>query len=264
MTAVAGLGPVVRFRDWLGRYLAGFGGEPTVILCAAPALLIVSHYQGQTGYYRTFVGDRFDAAPFAPALGHFWWFGMSLFLYFVMPLVIAVATRGSFFRRYGLGLGDWRAGLGLTGLLLAVMLPATWYASKLDAFRGYYPLAGSAAYQLAIGGKQVVSLGLFVAYELGYFAYFIGWEFLYRGWMLNGLLRPYGRVGAVLIQTVPFAIMHLGKAELEALGSIVAGLALGLLALRTRSFWYGALVHGVVAVWMDWLSAKGALFPPAA
>jgi membrane protease YdiL (CAAX protease family) len=50
--------------------------------------------------------------------------------------------------------------------------------------------------------------------------------------------------------------MHLGKAELEALGSIAAGIALGVLALRTRSFWYGVLIHGVVAVWMDWLSSR--------
>ncbi len=256
-------GVVRRTLRWLRAALMGFGGEPTVILCAVPALLIVSHYQGNTGYYRTILGDRLDAAPYAPALGHFWWFGMSLCLYFVTPLLLAYATKGSFFRRYGLGLGDWKAGLGLTALLLTVMLPATWYASTLESFRGIYPLAGQAAYKLAIDGQQVVSLELFLAYELGYFAYFIGWEFLYRGWMLNGLMKHYGKAGAILIQTVPFAIMHLGKAELEALGSIVAGLALGLLALRTRSFWYGALLHGVVAVWMDWLAAKSALFPPS-
>jgi membrane protease YdiL (CAAX protease family) len=55
--------------------------------------------------------------------------------------------------------------------------------------------------------------------------------------------------------------MHMGKAEPEALGSIVAGVALGVLALRTRSFWYGVLVHASVAVWMDLLSASPALFP---
>ena len=52
---------------------------------------------------------------------------------------------------------------------------------------------------------------------------------------------------------------RLGKAEIEAMGSIVAGIALGILALRTRSFWYGVAIHGVIAVWMDWLSARSAL-----
>ena len=80
--------------------------------------------------------------------------------------------------------------------------------------------------------------------------------------MLNGLLPKMGRAGALLLPIAPFAVMHLGKAELEALGSIVAALALGILALRTRSFWYGAMIHATVAVFMDWLSARSYLLRP--
>lgn len=237
------------------RSLAGFASEPTVVVCGACALLIISHYQGNTGYFRTLVGDRFDKHPASNVLGHFWWFGSSLVLYLVVPLVLAVATKGSFHRKYGFGLGNWRQGLLITGVFLAVMLPAAFVASKLDAFKGIYPLAGNAAFTLNVDGKSVTSVKLFVLYELCYFAYFVGWEFLFRGWMLNGLVPKLGRTAAVLLQMAPFAIMHLGKAELEALGSIVAGIALGILALRTRSFWYGALLHGLVAVFMDVISA---------
>lgn len=248
---------------WLRPYLRGLGSEPTVVICGASALLLISHYQGATTYVRTVFGTRFDQHPASAVIGHFWWFAASFALYFVMPLLLSVATKGSFHRRYGLGLGDWRAGLKITLLFLAVMLPAVWVASRLKAFQGMYPLAGSAAYTLrGADGKDSVSLGLFAAYELSYMAYFVGWEFLFRGWMLNGLLPWFGRTAALLVPIAPFAVMHLGKAELEALGSIVAGLALGILALRTRSFWYGAFLHGIVAVWMDWLSAKDHLFRP--
>lgn len=237
------------------RYLSGFASEPTVVICGACALLIISHYQGNTGYFRVLVGDRFDKHPAVNVLGHFWWFGSSLVLYLVMPLILSVATKGSFHRRYGFGLGHWRQGLVITAIFLAVMLPAAFVASKLEAFKGIYPLAGNAAFMLSKDGVNVTSLPLFALYEAAYFLYFVGWEFLFRGWMLNGLLPKFGRVAAVLIQTAPFAVMHLGKAELEALGSIVAGIALGILALRTRSFWYGALLHGLVAVFMDVISA---------
>lgn len=237
-------------------YLAGLASEPTVILCGASALLIVSHYQGNTGYWRTLFGSRFDTHPAVGALGHFWWFASSVVLYLLAPLLLAKLTRGSFHRRYGLGLGDWRAGLLISGLFLGVMLPATWYASTWDAFKGQYPLAGNSAWLLTRDGHAEVSRGLFLLYETGYFLYFVGWEFLFRGWMVNGLLPTFGRLGAILIPVAPFAVMHLGKAEPEALGSIVAGVALGVLALRTRSFWYGAAIHGVVAVWMDWLSSR--------
>jgi membrane protease YdiL (CAAX protease family) len=139
------------------------------------------------------------------------------------------------------------------------MIPTVSIASSWSAFRGVYPLAGSAAYTLNEGGRSTVSWGLFATYELGYLAYFVAWEFLFRGWLINGLLPHWGRGPAILTQVLPFAVMHLGKAEPEALGSIIAAVALGVLAVRTRSFWYGAAVHGIVAIWMDWLSAWPAL-----
>ena len=241
----------------LKAWLRDLGGEPTVIICGGSALLIISHYQGATHSMRSIFGNRFDAHPANGALTHFYWFAASLILYLVMPLLLSIATRGSFHRKYGMGLGDWRAGLKVTGAFLLVMLPAVYVASTMKAFQGMYPLAGVAAYTLQpAGGVAKISWTLFLLYELGYFAYFIGWEFLFRGWMLNGLLPTFGRAGALLIPVAPFAVMHLGKAEIEALGSIVAGVALGLLALRTRSFWYGALVHGIVAVFMDCLAVK--------
>ena len=163
-------------------------------------------------------------------------------------------------RAYGLGVGDWRAGLTITAVFLAVMLPAVFLAQRLEEFRDVYPLAGNGAFQLARDGKSVNSLPLFIGYELGYVAYFISWEFLFRGWLVNAVLPTYGRAAAIAIQVPAFAVMHLGKPELEALGSIVAALALGVLAVRSRSFWYGALIHGAVAVWMDVLSVRTSLF----
>jgi uncharacterized protein len=243
-------------KEKLRAWLRDLGGEPTVIILGGSALLIVSHYQGATHSMQTFFGHRFDGHPAAQAIGHFYWFGASLVLYLVMPLVLSIATRGSFHRKYGMGLGDWRAGLKVAGLFLLVMLPAVYVASTMKTFQGMYPLAGKGAYTITPPSGERLSWTLFLLYELGYFAYFVGWEFLFRGWMLNGLLPTFGRAGALLIPVAPFAVMHLGKAELEALGSIVAGLALGLLALRTRSFWYGAAVHGIVAVFMDCLAVK--------
>jgi membrane protease YdiL (CAAX protease family) len=226
------------------------------VLCGSSALLILAHHQGSTHFFRSHLAGRFAAHPAASALPYFWWFGTSLVFYLGLPLLLARLSGGRFTRRYGLGLGDWRQGVPLALLFLAVMVPAVWIASGMPSFSGQYPLAGAAAYTLAPGTPEArVSLALFAAYEAAYFGYFIGWEFLFRGWMLNGLLPVFGRVGAILIPTAPFALMHLGKPQLEALGAIVAGVALGVLALRTRSFWYGAVLHGLVAVWMDAVSA---------
>ncbi len=235
--------------------LAGLGSEPAIIIYAASALLIVSHYQGSAGYFRGLVGARFDAHPWSGVLGYLWWFATSFTLYLVMPMLVGFATRGSFHERYGFQWGDWRAGLKISALFLAVMLPATWIASTLDSFKGIYPLAGNAAFMENLGGgKTQLSWKLFLTYEAGYMAYFFAWEFLFRGWMVHGVAPKWGRAQAVLLQVMPFAVMHLGKAELEALGSIIAGVALGILSLRTRSFFYGFFLHAAVALWMDLLS----------
>ncbi len=248
------------WRSRLAPLFEGLGGEPTVIVIGASAFLIVSHYQGSAGFFRTLVGASLDAHPWSAVFGHLWWFFASIVLYLTMPLLLALATKGSFNERYGFQIGDWRAGISITALFLAVMLPATWVASKMASFKGMYPLAGNAAYMVNVGGgKTEVSWAVFLTYEAAYFSYFIAWEFLFRGWMVHGIAPKWGRGPALLVQVLPFAVMHLGKAEIEALGSIVAGIALGILALRTRSFYYGALLHGVVALWMDWLSAKGPL-----
>lgn len=252
-----------RLSRWLGPYLRDLGGEPLVIVAGACTVLIVSHYQGSTNFFRQVFGQQTAQHPAAGALPFFWWFGWSLGLYLILPLLLSWVTRGSFTRRYGLGLGDWKAGLLLSALFLAVMLPAVYVASKTPTFAGHYPLAGQSAFKLKVeGGGDRLSLRLFLLYEAAYFLYFVGWEFLFRGWMLNGLLPKLGKGGAILLQTAPFALMHLGKPELEALGSIIAGIALGVLALRTRSFWYGAILHGAIAVWMDLLASWTYLSAP--
>lgn len=240
----------------IAPYLRDLGGEPALIILGASAVLLIGHYQGSTGFFRRTFGAHFSSHPAAAALPYLWWFGSSLLLFMFVPLALSALFRGSFTRRYGLGLGDWRAGLAISALFLVVMLPATYLASKWSSFAHHYPLAGQGAFTLRYARvPEVRSAALFAIYELGYALYFVGWEFLFRGWMVNGLLPRFGRAGAVLIPVAPFALMHLGKPELEALGSVAAGIALGVLALRTRSFWYGAAVHICVAVFMDLLAA---------
>ena len=254
-------------RRRAAELLRGLGSEPMVVLCGGSALLVISHHQGSTSFFRQHLAGWVSAegplGGVAQALPWFWWYGMSLVLYLAIPLGLSRATGGSFTRSYGLRLGEVGVGVRLALVFLVVMLPVVWLASRTVWFRGQYPLAGNAAYQIWPGGKEARgSLALFAAYEAAYFAYFIAWEFFYRGWMLNGLLPAFGRAGAVLVPTAPFVLMHLGKPQPEALGSIVAGVALGVLALRTRSFWYGAVLHGTVAVWMDVVSAFPYLFRP--
>jgi membrane protease YdiL (CAAX protease family) len=57
-------------------------------------------------------------------------------------------------------------------------------------------------------------------------------------------------------------MIHYGKPYLEAGGALIAGVALGSLAMRTRSIYAGFLVHATVALLMDGLAiSSGGGFP---
>jgi membrane protease YdiL (CAAX protease family) len=209
--------------------------------------LIVSHHHGNTGSYRRAFGGLIGGqmGEVAPYL---YWFGASVALYLLLPLFAAALTPGLKVRQTGIGLGDWRTGLAATAAVLLVFLPIVFVASRMPAFAGHYPLCS--------GARKAWSL--FLVYELAYAAYFVAWEYMYRGYLLFSLEKSMGKM-AVFAQMMPFAIIHFGKPEAETFGAIIAGIFLGLLALRTRSFWYGAIIHIAVAVTMDLLTAWGPL-----
>jgi hypothetical protein len=87
-------------------------------------------------------------------------------------------------------------------------------------------------------------------YEGLFLFYWIGWEYLWRGFVLFGTARTFG-VYAIVVQMVPFAILHYEKPLPEALLSILGGLALGALVWRCRSFWIAVPIHFFQMLMLD-------------
>ena len=136
--------------------------------------------------------------------------------------------------RYG-----WRAAL----IALMVMLPVLVVAARFPAFQAYYPIQPMAGY----------SWRYLVYFELTYGAYMFAWEWFYRGFLTFGLARGFGATAAVVTQAAAFGIMHYGKPPAEMAGSFIAGIALGSLALRGRSFLPCFALHWVVSILFDLL-----------
>lgn len=164
------------------------------------------------------------------------------------PAAVGLGLAGPGEAKDGWGLGRVRFWLPWTLALLAFMLLlVTQFASRQPSFGDYYPMFRPDwyAYDPSIHGW-----GFLAAYEATYVLYFLGWEYFFRGFMLFRLEAAYGP-RAILIQAVPFALMHINKPPLEFHSSLVAGLVLGWLAWRSRSFWPCFLLHAGVAVAMD-------------
>jgi hypothetical protein len=111
--------------------------------------------------------------------------------------------------------------IGLYLVLYAFVFPLCWLMAHTKDFQRIYPF-----YRLANR-----SLFEFVAWELLYAAQFLSLEFFFRGFMLS---RPSARgVHAIWVMVVPYCMIHFGKTFAETMAAIVAGLALGTVALRT-------------------------------
>ncbi len=175
-------------------------------------------------------------------------FGHRAYDQFVFFLVIPVAFIVFAFRQdpreYGLGLGRWKEGLIWTVVGIAIMAPILWYLGTHDpAMRQYY----------RVGAER--STGM-ILWEWG--VEMFAWEFIWRGFYLAALLRVMGPGPAILLQGVPFAFMHMGKPEFEALSTPIGGTCFAFVAWRTRAFWPAFLIHWFMIVFLE-LAARGRL-----
>ena len=126
----------------------------------------------------------------------------------------------------------------------ALMFPVLVVASRQPQFYAFYPM------QFRAGEDWT----FFAYHQLTYGLYFFCWEFFYRGFLTFGLARGFGFRAAIVLQSIGFGIMHIGKPMPEVYGSFIAGLALGWLAMKSRSFYPCFLLHWAISATFDLLT----------
>lgn len=234
----------------LRRELRFFFGRlslvPTVAFIAAGLCLWAYDTYGSLAFFKFWwaplIGLKWDDSEM---WSFFYWYGSAFLVLMLLPIVIIRIT--NVFAKpddrvpsLGLGLGDWRIGLPACALFYGVMVVLLSAVVWTGDFRGKYPLYDEADRSVA----------MFLSYELAYALYFVAWEFFFRGFMTFSLEKTLG-VWTAFVQMLPFVVMHFGKPDLESMSSVFGGIALGWLALRTRSIWYGVFIHAATAVTLD-------------
>jgi membrane protease YdiL (CAAX protease family) len=154
-----------------------------------------------------------------------------------LPVIVIVFVLKEKVSDYGLGFGNVKRGLMLSLAFFLFCAPVIVFLLASSDFKRYY------LPQL----NNLSSTEAWVAQGIKDFLCIFKGEFILRGFLLFGLRNVLGNFFAVLIQIIPYVLLHLGKPELECYGSIVFGFALGYLALYTRSIWYGAILHWSIA-----------------
>ena len=224
-----------RFRKALSR----IDRQTAWVLTLAGLLVFLHRTLGSRRLFRTEFESLFPEY-WQEVLAWSWWFGIKGVAGFVIPVLILTLIFKRKPAEIGLGRGDLRfAG---TALLLYIPLVAigTWVLSSSGEFQAEYPHFR--------GG--VNDWTLLLIYEISYLAYWVGWEYLWRGFVLFGTSHTFG-MNAIFVQALPFALLHASKPFPEQLLSILGGIALGAVVWRCRSFWIAIPIHALQMTFLD-------------
>jgi hypothetical protein len=213
------------------------------------------------------IGSRPVLIPGVPWDNELISFWVGALLLVVVPMILIKFVFKQNLSDYGLGLppaGRRKlAFLTFLGLTL-ISIPAFFLATHDAGMRATYPFY-----------RPFPTVLSFILYELTYLPFFIAIEFIFRGYILFGLaniggdeLRKRGiAIGAstafyfgkyaVLIQMLSYTAWHLGKPLPELWGTLVWGLAAGVLAYTVRSIWPVVASHWLLNVLLDALVIYG-------
>jgi membrane protease YdiL (CAAX protease family) len=209
--------------------------------------------------------------PFIGALpgdlpGYWARFALSFLLLGLAPAALAFAF------------GEKPASLGLslkTPLLrkplFYLLIPAAIAVGAIGAMSpdlgSFYPYSRD-----LIARVREAGLGPFLAHYCAYFfLYYLPWEFFFRGFLLLPFALAAEKIVAleagkdegrkmagamvlaalVLFQTIPSTLLHFGHPLSELAVAVIAGIAFGLLAWRTRSIVPGLLLHAAIGLGTD-------------
>ncbi len=215
----------------------------TIFISVAAFQTISWYYTSRRFFRRNLYYQYFQDNPDVQLYEYLYWFCSELIPFVILPILLIKFFLKEKVSNFGMSLGDYKTGLKLTFVFLIFMLPLLWFASSQPDFAAKYPHLKSAREYWSI----------FLIYEIGMLTYMFSWEFIWRGYMQFGLEEKFGYY-AILIQMIPFVILHNGKPEIETFSAILGGIALGILAFRTRSFIYGVLVHFGIMLGIDLIS----------
>jgi membrane protease YdiL (CAAX protease family) len=210
--------------------------KPTVVLLASVTLVAVHRYFGRITFASTIfpsISSR-DAAWFECAT--------TILLMGIVPLAIVTLIFRESGRDYGLRLGNWKFGLLFIAVTFPIIAAVSLYpATKIPEMRIFYPIDKGAA----------LSISAFLQLELPSAILLLGWEFLFRGFMIFGLRDRVGSWLAICIQTIPSTLWHIGLPWGVTFGALIGGVMFGFLAVRTKSILWPLLLHYLIWVGLD-------------
>ncbi len=208
-------------------------------------MLLLKLYEGDKAFFvKHFSHLDVDEQTFL-WLKWVWHHAGSLLFMFLIPVIFIKTMLKEKLLDYGLGMGDYKFGLKAT-LAAFIIMPFVVYQTAqnpehAEFYRSQFPLV--------LANSSALMFGL---WALTYLPHYIGWEFLFRGFVGLGFKKEMGVFAAMMLQVLLTTLMHIGKPQGETWGTVFGGIYLGLLTVRTGSIWYATAFHLYIGLLNSW------------
>ena len=166
-----------------------------------------------------------------------------LFLGLFSALII-MALPNADLKAYGLSFQFLAAPPWWTWLLLPLILIMSRFAARKTSNLEQYP---------QIRAKQWNS-GMITISSISWVLFLVGYEFLFRGFLLHASLGVMGAGPAIALNSAIYGFAHFYKGPGETFGAIPVGILLCYLTLVTGNIWCAVLIHSVMALSNEWFS----------
>nr|WP_245250440.1 CPBP family archaeomyxosortase MrtA [Thermococcus stetteri] len=180
---------------------------------------------------------------FAPWLIHtsFWQHVAIVSIFYL--LIPATISKLMGFRWEELGIA-WPNGKGLKlfAVLFLASIPLSIYGGSIPEMRSYYPV-------FRYSGPLSFLVG-----EIGMGIVMLAHEAFYRGFLLFPLAKKNEWL-AVILQDIPYTLVHIGKPGIEVPYAFVAGIIFAKMDLKGKSFVPSFLLHWFGSAFFDVLCA---------
>lgn len=229
-------------KEIWNKYLTGLDKKTSIVLVSSALFLTLYRHCCRRRFFNKYLAHYFAESSIMPILSYYYWFLSTTVMLMFIPLLFIKLIFKEKAENWGFGFSRKRFGFIFVLLSYGLMIVLLFIVSQMSPFQQEYPLSKFA----------LKNWKLFITYEIAYGIYMLAWEFIFRGYMLFGMEKVLGNY-TIFIQMIPFAVMHSGKPLPEAIGAIFTGVLFGVIALYTRSFLYGVILHALVAITMDFI-----------
>ena len=164
----------------------------------------------------------------------------------VFSALIILLLPGTTLREYGLGFAFLAPPPWWTFLALPLILILVFFSAKKTGNLKLYPQIRTREW----------SPGLLALSGVSWVAFLIGYEFLFRGFLLFASFGIMEAAPAIALNCALYAFAHFYKGPGETYGALFVGILLCYLTLVTGNIWSAVFLHSVMALSNEWFSLR--------